>query len=178
MASLAALIGSPENPKNICALRNDGLLKKGVEMNIAERSPETAHTAAERPTEESPVAPQSLYPIQRRGTRVRIRPQTPVRFQFWDAALLELSLSGALVEHTARVRPGEVYRLAVRLADRLVQMRARAARSFVNHRMPVDGGERQLVYRTGLEFVGIDPMVAQLLTTHIDRLRQHGSSGK
>lgn len=111
------------------------------------------------------------YAIQRRGARVRLREQLPVQLNFWEAHFVDISLSGALVEHTERVRPGEVYRLAFPGERRQVQVLARAIRSFVSRLVHKSNGEGQIVYRTGMEFVGNGNGVADLVSTSIELLR-------
>jgi len=117
-----------------------------------------------------PPAPQ-YYTIQRRGARVRLRERLPVQLNFWDALFVDISLSGALIEHTERVRPGEVYRLAFPGERRQVQVLARAIRSFVSQLVHVARGEGQIVYRTGIEFVGGETGVGELVSTSIEWTR-------
>ena len=151
-----------------------GGLNNGVAMDTAERSHDVTRPPTERPEVERPRTPAPSYRIQRRGTRVRIRARIPVRLQHWDATLLDISLSGALVEHAVRVRPGQVYRLAIPIEGRPVQLQAQAVRAFVSHLVRLTGGQRQVVYRTGLEFMGVEAGVARLLSAHINRLFQQG----
>lgn len=123
---------------------------------------------------EAPPASAQYYTIQRRGIRVRLRERVPVQLHLWDAQLVDISLSGAFVEHTARVRPGEVYRLAFRLEGRPVQLLARAIRSSVSQLVPGGAGEGQVVYRTGIEFVEGENGIAALVCAYIGRRRQQG----
>ncbi len=108
------------------------------------------------------------YTIQRRGARIRLRERLPVQLNFWDAHFVDISGSGALVEHTERIRPGEVYRLAFPGERRQVQVLARAIRSFVSRLVHKSNGEGQVVYRTGMEFVGGESGVADLVSTSIE----------
>ena len=112
-------------------------------------------------------APQ-YYTIQRRGARVRLRERLQVQLNFWDAHFVDISLSGALVEHTERVRPGEVYHLAFPGERRQVQVLARAIRSFVSGLVHKTNGEGQIVYRTGMEFVGGENGVPDLVSASIE----------
>jgi hypothetical protein len=118
-----------------------------------------------------PALPQ-YYTMQRRGARVRLREHMPVQLHLWDAYLVDISLSGAFVEHTARIRPGEVYRLGFRVEGRSVQLLARAIRSFISQLVPGGKGEGQILYRTGMEFVGGENGIAALVAIHSDRRRQ------
>jgi DNA-binding response OmpR family regulator len=107
---------------------------------------------------------------RRRAIRVRMREQAMAQLQLRDVTLIDLSLSGALIEHTEPVRPGEIYRLSFAVGDKQVQLLARAIRVFASHRVTVAGGERQVVYRTGMEFVGLKKDVADLISAHVDHL--------
>jgi hypothetical protein len=78
-------------------------------------------------------------------------------------SLIDLSLSGALVEHIEPIRPGEIYHLSITIKERKVPVLARAMRVFASHRVTVAGGERQVVYRTGMEFVGVEKEIADLI---------------
>jgi hypothetical protein len=53
-----------------------------------------------------------------------------------------------------------------------VQILARAMRVYASHRVTLAGGERQVVYRTGMEFVGLKKDVADILAKHIEGLTQ------
>jgi hypothetical protein len=79
-----------------------------------------------------PLGASQYYAIQRRGARIRLRERLPVQLNFWDGHFVDISRSGALVEHTERIRLGEVYRLAFPGERRQVQVLARAIRSFVS----------------------------------------------
>ena len=119
-----------------------------------------------------PPPPRDASNERRRSARVRIRENALAQLQLRDVALIDLSLSGALVEHTEPARPGEIYRLAFMVRDKQVQVLARAVRVFASHRVTVSGGERQVVYRTGMEFVGVKKEAAELISGHVDQLLQ------
>jgi DNA-binding response OmpR family regulator len=123
-----------------------------------------------RVTNMPPPPPRDIESERRRATRVRLRERAEAQLQLRDVTLVDLSLSGALVEHTESVRPGEIYRLAILVNDQKVQILARAMRVFASHRVTMAGGERQVVYRTGMEFVGLKKEVADLIATHIEDL--------
>jgi hypothetical protein len=127
---------------------------------------------------ELPLASPQYYTIQRRGARVRLQDRVSVQLHLWDAHLMDISLSGAFVEHTARIRPGEVYRVAFRVEGRPVQLLARAMRSFVSQLVPRGAGEGQIVYRTGMEFVGGENGIAALVSAYIARRRQQECAGE
>jgi hypothetical protein len=132
---------------------------------------------ADVPRAEVSLAIPQYYAIQRRGHRVRLRELVPIRVQFWDAHLVDISRSGALVEHTDRVRPGEIYRLTFPSETRKVQVLVRAVRSFVSHLVHVNNGEGQVVYRSGVEFVDGGNGVAELVSGSSHRMRQQTPIG-
>jgi hypothetical protein len=107
---------------------------------------------------------------------VRLRARTPAQLQLRDVNLIDLSESGALVEHIDPIRPGEIYRLALTLDGQNVQVLARAMRVFASHRLTVTGGERQVVYRTGMEFVGLKKEAASRIASHVESLLRQESS--
>lgn len=71
----------------------------------------------------------------------------------WDAVLLDLSLGGALIEHANVVRPGTPSSLELELQGKKIRLRCRVARSVADRIEKQPDGERELVYRTGLQFV-------------------------
>lgn len=117
-----------------------------------------------------PPPPRDAGSERRRAQRVRLRDRAEAQLQLRDVTLVDLSLSGALVEHTEPVRPGEIYRLSIAVENQKVQILARAMRVFASHRVTTAGGERQVVYRTGMEFVGVKKETADLIATHLEQL--------
>lgn len=123
-----------------------------------------------------PPPPRDITNERRRAARVRMREQAMAQLQFRDVTLVDLSLAGALIEHTEPVRPGEIYRLSFVVGGKQVQVLARAIRVYASHRVTVAGGERQVVYRTGMEFVGVKKDAADLISTHVDHLLEQAKS--
>ena len=121
-----------------------------------------------------PSPPPDLGKERRRAARVRMRQDCPATLMLKDVKLLDISLSGALVEHSEPVNPGEIYRLCFPVEDQEVQVLARAIRAFASHRVTGAGGERRMVYRTGMEFVGVEKGAAELISAYIDRLLKQG----
>jgi c-di-GMP-binding flagellar brake protein YcgR len=140
-------------------------------MKTVEQLLSIAHTPVGRSVVEPPPPPE-YYSIQRRGGRVRLCTSFRVMLQSRDATLIDISLSGALVEHTTRSHPGEIYRLSLPTECGHLQVRARAVRALVSHRVSAEEGVCRLVYRTGLEFVGFGEELAKVLVVYIDRLRR------
>jgi len=119
-----------------------------------------------------PPPPRDAASERRRGPRARLRTRAPAQLQLRDVNLIDLSLAGALVEHINSVRPGEIYRLALSINGQSAQVLARAMRVFASHRVTVAGGERQVVYCSGLEFVGLKKEAATLITEFVESLLQ------
>lgn len=132
------------------------------------RPAEAAARPAPTPGRERRKAPR--VPVQ--GEPAALVPLTQL-----EVAVIDLSVSGALVEHTQRVRPGEVYRLSFPLGDRRVHVLARAVRAFASDRVVLAGGESQLIYRTGMQFVGLDKATADLIAAHVEQLLKERQRG-
>jgi len=119
-----------------------------------------------------PPPPCDAASERRRAARLRLRLRAPALLQLREVSLIDISLSGALVEHTEPVRPGEIYHLSFSVEGQQLQVLARAIRAFASHHVTVAGGERQMVYRTGMEFLGVEKNVAALIAAYMDRLRK------
>lgn len=120
--------------------------------------------------------PRDTYAIQRRGARVLMQDPAPARLHLRAADLLDISLSGALVEHIVGVRVGELYCLFFPVKGVEREVLARAVRSFVSRVAPVAEGEGLIVYRTGLEFVDQKESMAKSLSAYIDDLHQQATT--
>jgi len=107
---------------------------------------------------------------RRRNTRLRMPDGYPAKLQLRDVDLIDLSASGALVEHVGAVRPGQLYQLSFALDGQQVNAQARAVRGQANRLAPPENGERRIVYRTALEFVRIDSSGSERITAHIGRM--------
>jgi transposase len=120
----------------------------------------------------------SLSPFSRvfreRASRVRMPEESTVLLQLRETKLLDLSVSGALVEHTIPIRIGNLYRLSIPVEGHQVQVWARAARAYASHFVSGTDGERLMVYRTGMQFVRLEQDSAQRLATLVDRLLAEG----
>jgi hypothetical protein len=100
--------------------------------------------------------------------------QSTVLLQLRETKLLDISVSGALVEHTIPIRIGNLYRLSIPVEGHQVQVWARAARAYASHFVSGTDGERLMVYRTGMQFVRLEQDSAQRLATLVDRLLAEG----
>jgi hypothetical protein len=83
------------------------------------------------------------------GSRLAAR-ITPIH----EATLINISRGGALVEHSDPFPPGTISLLTLMLHEQKVGMKCRVVRTAAHRNNVVANGERELIYRTGLEFLG------------------------
>lgn len=89
----------------------------------------------------------------------------------YEAFLLNISESGAFIEHSHPVRSGSVLFLTVSVPDQEITLKCRVVRSSEYRYEVLPNGEREHVYRTGLEFLGIPEDSRVLLEKYTDSLR-------
>jgi transposase len=108
--------------------------------------------------------------LKDRATRVRMPEHAKVLLQLREIRLVDLSVSGALIEHSMPVRIGSLYRIAIPVEGHQIQVSARAVRAYASHFIQGENGEKTVVYRTGMEFVKLERDAAKRLAAYIDRL--------
>ncbi|MFN3477067.1 MAG: PilZ domain-containing protein [Candidatus Methylomirabilales bacterium] len=93
---------------------------------------------------------------QRKAPRVqvygRVQGQVSARI---EAKLVDLSIGGARLEHTHTLHPGFIYFLTFSVGDRTLNVMSRVVWSSVSGTIKVEGGESQLLYRSGVEFLDL-----------------------
>lgn len=89
----------------------------------------------------------------------------------YEASLINISEGGALIEHSNRVRSGTVLLLTLSVPEKKITLRCRAVRSSEHRYEVLPTGERERLYRTGLEFLGIPDDARVLLDKYMDSLR-------
>ena len=105
------------------------------------------------------------------GKRARARGRVT---SLYEASLLNISTSGALIEHSEVVSPGTVSFLELDLRGRKVSLKCRVAWSVV-HRVEVyGGGERAAVYHTGLEFLKPSDETRRVISEYIRSVAEKG----
>jgi len=109
-----------------------------------------------------------------RAFRVRMPEQSIVLLQLRETKLIDLSVSGALVEHTIPIRIGNLYRLSIPVEGHQIQVWARATRAYASHFVSSNDGEKLVVYRTGMAFVRLEKDTTERLSTYVDRLLAEG----
>jgi|GEM_PF-2067414 len=118
--------------------------------------------------------PQFSRVFRERASRVRMPEESTVLLQLRETKLLDISVSGALVEHTIPIRIGNLYRLSIPVEGHQVEVWARAARAYASHFVSGADGERHMVYRTGMQFVRLEQDSVQRLANLVDRLLAEG----
>jgi DNA-binding response OmpR family regulator len=113
---------------------------------------------------------------RRRASRVRMEDASPAHLQLKDVYLLDISLLGALIEHSEPISPGEIYRLSFPVEGKEVQVLARALHAFASHRITTPRGEWRIVYRTGMEFVGLEKDASELISAYVEGLQKERGS--
>ena len=93
----------------------------------------------------------------------------------YEASLLNISLGGAMIEHSeVVVRPGTISFLELELDGKRTSLRSRVAWSIVNRPEKTPEGERALVYHTGLEFIDLPEDTRQAVCAYINAIIQDG----
>lgn len=82
-------------------------------------------------------------------------------------SVTDLSRGGILIEHGAIMRPGTVRMLTLSLRGEKVSIRCQVVRSAVYRYETPPVGERNYVYRTGLEFIDVSNASRRLVGRHI-----------
>ncbi|MFA6958679.1 MAG: PilZ domain-containing protein [Thermoanaerobaculia bacterium] len=91
---------------------------------------------------------------RRRAERIRLSESVVARLGTQGAVLIDMSLSGARVEHYSRLRVGDVRQLRLDVGEMSISVRASVANSRVQRFASGDDG--LTVYRSGLDFSGED----------------------
>ncbi len=111
---------------------------------------------------------------RRRGHRIKIRASVNSRvFAMLDARLLDLSATGALLEHVEPVRPGGACEVLIGDNAEDHRLRCRIVRSTLTQ-ADRPAAAREIRYQTGVEFVDLRPAQGKFLEGLI---RRHGGDG-
>ncbi|MFQ5989673.1 MAG: PilZ domain-containing protein [Candidatus Methylomirabilales bacterium] len=164
-------------------LENEALLPVGPEASesqqdevqaiVEQEAPAITPDEASLPITEVAEEEQSLG--RRKHARFAVKGGAKGRVAVvWDAVLLNISLGGALIEHTNVVRPGTPSSLELELQGQRIRLRCRVARSVAERIQVQPDGERELVYETGLQFVDASDETLQIIGDYIDALGKGG----
>ena len=109
---------------------------------------------------------------RRRSIRWAVEERTAGRITaIYDASLINISVSGALIEHSDLVRPGTLSDLTFVVRGQEVSLRCRVVRSAVHRAEVRTEGERELIFRTALEFLDMSEDSLRLIAEYLDSLR-------
>lgn len=87
------------------------------------------------------------------------------------ASLVDISLGGALVEHSNMMRPGTISFLTLSFDRQEEVLKCRVVRSEGHRYEARPTGERDLVYRSGLEFLAPSESSVGLIERSIESLK-------
>ena len=97
------------------------------------------------------------YPVKRRFPRFAVLGKVEGKIvASYEATLVNLSLGGALVEHSSMVRPGSMSQLLLPYGNGEILIACRVIRSHLSRR-ETRGPASVVVYQTGLEFLDPSP---------------------
>ncbi len=109
---------------------------------------------------------------RRRSIRWAVEERTAGRITaIYEATLINMSLGGALIEPMHLVRPGTISSLTFLVHGQEVSLRCRVVRSAVHRAEVRTEGERELIFRTALEFLDVSEDSLRLIDEFIDSLR-------
>ena len=116
------------------------------------------------------------YPIKRRFPRFNVLGKVEGKIvASYEAILVDLSLGGALIEHSAMVRLGSVSQLILPHGPAEIRFPCRVVRSALDRRER-QGEDSVLIYRTGLEFINPSPEALAALEELIAASRPGGGT--
>ncbi len=87
-----------------------------------------------------------------------------------DAVILNISVGGSLIEHSNVVRPGTISLLDLDLLGKRLSLKCRVARSVVARTETQPDGERELIFHTGLEFLGLSDETRKVISHYIQSI--------
>lgn len=116
------------------------------------------------------------YPIKRRFPRFTVLGKVGGKIvASFEATLVNLSLGGALVEHSSMVRPGSVSQLFLPHGTGEIPVNCRVVRSHLSRR-ETRGPASVVVYQTGLEFLNPSPDILVALEELLAASRAGGGA--
>lgn len=141
-------------------------------MGLDEKILYANRTLSKVPTAKASKPPANFGQDRRRAVRARFPEPCAAQLQMRDATLVNISRFGVLAEHEKPAWPGQVYHLSFTVQGTQVRLMARAVHAFASNRHTAPGGEGQVVFRTGLEFVAVERDAGDFLSAYVDGLRQ------
>ena len=118
-------------------------------------------------------------PERRRAARVSIPGRPGARTQaILEIRLVDLSVTGARIEHLVLLRPGSSVIVELPTAMKPQALVARVVWSKVMGGEQTPEGERHLHYQSGLAFTGLTAGETLLLTNSLEQLTDSGGGGR
>ena len=119
------------------------------------------------------------------GAERRRHPRVPVHGEVMgsihtvaSAPFVDLSLNGALLEANCALKPNSFYRRRFVLpVGRELVLKTRVVRSAIHEFRPGPKGEKELVYRTAVEFIDVPDADREALEAHLGSGADHPLPG-
>ncbi len=113
----------------------------------------------------------------RRARRITIEAEMPARASVvFDLKVADISALGLAAEHSHEIQVGNLYTLSVRVPSQPEALRINARAVWTtSHRIEQKRGARQKTYRSGFEFVGLEPQVASTIDAYVSGRTGQGS---
>jgi len=170
----------PEAPEEIPPQPSPEAPEETIVQFVAQAPPEMeAQAAAEAPPEiEMLLTPEQEAELRDQNSATRrqyarffVGRKTKGRVTaIYDAVVLNLSIGGSLIEHAHVVRPGTLSSLDLDLFGKRLRLKCRVARSVVHGSHVLPTGERELIYRTGLEFLELSEATRQMIGRYVQSM--------
>ena len=95
-----------------------------------------------------------------------------------SAPFVDLSITGALLEANCALKPGSFYRLRFTIPEAgEIVLKTRVVRSAIHQFRPGPKGEKELVYRTAVEFIDVPEPDRAALERHLGSGAAHPTPG-
>lgn len=104
---------------------------------------------------------------RRRYPRCTLRGQVSGRMGFRSVSPVDLSLGGVQIEHFQSVSPGTTAFLTLFFSNHEVTLKCTVARSVADRPVVQDDGEREIIYRTGLEFLSTTEDIRRVIGAYV-----------
>ncbi|MFQ5988557.1 MAG: PilZ domain-containing protein [Candidatus Methylomirabilales bacterium] len=89
-----------------------------------------------------------------------------------NVSVMNFSTNGALIEHSHLVRPGSLCFLTLSVPHEEFTLKCRVVRSRLHLSEVRTDGERDVIYRTGVEFLDTSEAARRLLKEYIESLKR------
>ncbi|MCI0483537.1 MAG: PilZ domain-containing protein [candidate division NC10 bacterium] len=170
----------PESAEEVPPQPSSEAPEEVVAQFVVQAPPETkVQEAAEAPPEvETLLTPEEEAALRdqqaatrRQYARFRVGGKAKGRVTaIYDAVVVNISIGGSLIEHAHVVRPGTLSSLDLDVLGKRLRLKCRVARSVVHGSQVLPTGERELIYRTGLEFLDMSDAMRQMIGRYIQSM--------